>query len=218
MARLASINIDWATRPFGFFRDPHLGRRARWILYSALIGTVSGLGAILFDQMFRLAQRLLLEGIGHFRPPASGMEGGAGWGPLMPWLLPLSLVVGGLISGALVYGLAPEAEGHGTDAVIRSFHHLRGKIRRRVPLVKSLASAITIGSGGSGGREGPIAQVGAGFGSFLADVLNLRNEDRHTMTTWRPPHVSWPAGRPTRSPSCRTGRRRAFSGSSADVT
>jgi len=176
-----TLNLNWAARPFGVFRDPNMGRRGRWIMYSALIGIVSGVGAILFDLAFRVAQWALLEGIGRFQPPASGGEGGPGFGPLVPWLLPLSLLVGGLISGALVFGLAPEAEGHGTDAVIRSFHHLLGKIRRRVPIIKAISSAITIGSGGSGGREGPIAQIGAGFGSFLADVVGLRNEDRRIM-------------------------------------
>jgi CIC family chloride channel protein len=179
-ARIAR-HLDWATRPFGLFFDPNMRRRGRWIVYSALIGTVSGLGAIAFDLMFRVAQRLLLVGLGHFQPPASGLEGGAGFGPDMPWLLPLPLLVGGLISGAIVFGLAPEAEGHGTDAVLKAFHRLRGKIRRRVPVVKAVASAITIGSGGSGGREGPIAQIGAGFGSFLADAVGLRNADRRIM-------------------------------------
>jgi len=173
--------LDWAKRPFGIFLDPRLGRRGRWILYSALIGTVSGLGAILFDLTFRLAQWALLEKLGRFLPPGAGIEGGETFGPDLVWLLPLSLVVGGLISGALVFGVAPEAEGHGTDAVIRSFHHLRGKIRKRVPAVKAIASAITIGSGGSAGREGPIAQIGAGFGSYLADLLRLTNHDRRIM-------------------------------------
>jgi chloride channel protein, CIC family len=178
---LPSVRLDWATRPFGIFRDPRLRRSGRWILYSTLIGIVSGCGAILFDLAFRASQGLLLEGIGRFRPPASGMEGGPGFPPQIPWLLPLSLVIGGLLSGILVFGLAPEAEGHGTDAVIRAFHHLRGRIRKRVPVVKAVASAITIGSGGSGGREGPIAQIGAGFGSFLADLLKVRNEERRIL-------------------------------------
>jgi CIC family chloride channel protein len=179
-ARIAR-HLDWAARPFGLFLDPNLRRRGRWILYAALIGTVSGVGAILFDLMFRVAQRVLLVGVGRFQPPASGVEGGAGFGPESPWLPLLSLVIGGLASGALVFGLAPEAEGHGTDAVLKAFHKLRGKIRRRVPVVKAVASAITIGSGGSAGREGPIAQIGAGFGSFLADVVGLGNADRRIM-------------------------------------
>jgi len=179
--KVPPLSFTWATHPFSIFRDPTLGRRGRWILYSGLIGVVSGVGAILFDLVFRLSQWLLLGKVGRFLPPASGLEGGPGYPPQVPWLLPVSLVIGGLISGALVFGLAPEAEGHGTDAVIRAFHHLRGKIRRRIPLVKALASAVTIGSGGSGGREGPIAQIGAGFGSFLADFLKLRNQDRRIM-------------------------------------
>ncbi|MFQ5876213.1 MAG: chloride channel protein [Acidobacteriota bacterium] len=175
------MRLDWFARPFDPFLDPNLSHHGRWILLSILVGTVSGIGAILFDLMFRLCQWVMLEGIGTFLPPGSGTEGGPGYLPEHPWMLPVSLLAGGLLSGALVYGLAPEAEGHGTDAVVRSFHHLRGKIRRRVPAVKAVASAITIGSGGSGGREGPIAQIGAGFGSFVADTLKLTNHDRRIL-------------------------------------
>jgi len=177
----SSFGLGAAGRWFGVFRDPTLRPRGRWILYSALVGVVSGIGAILFDLAFRAAQWAFLEKIGGFRPPGSGVEGGAGMAAERPWLLLVSLVAGGLISGAIVFGLAPEAEGHGTDAVIKAFHHLRGKIRRRVPFVKSVASAITIGSGGSAGREGPIAQIGAGFGSFLADVAKLGDDERRTL-------------------------------------
>src|SRR5262249_32778755 len=173
--------LDWTRTPFGLFLDPHFRRQGRWIAASVLIGVVAGAGAILFDLLFRLAQWLLLDGIGRFRPPGSGVEGGAGHPPDILWLLPVALVVGGLITGALVYGFAPEAEGHGTDAVIRAYHELGGRIRRRVPIVKAVASAITIGSGGSAGREGPIAQVGAGFGSVLADVLKTGGRARRSM-------------------------------------
>jgi len=178
---LPSASLSWVKSTFGIFSDPRLGRRGRWILLSIVIGTVSGLGAIVFDVVFHVAQWALLDGIGQFRPPATGIEGGPGHGPESIWLLPLALTVGGLISGALVFGLAPEAEGHGTDAVIHAFHHARGKIRKRVPLIKAVSSAITIGSGGSAGREGPIAQIGAGFGSFISGALKLTNHDRRIM-------------------------------------
>ena len=72
--------------------------------------------------------------------------------------------------GRLVFALAPEAEGHGTDAMIRAFHRGGGKIRARVPLIKAVASIITMGTGGSAGQEGPIAQIGAGFGSLLGGL------------------------------------------------
>jgi CIC family chloride channel protein len=81
------------------------------------------------------------------------------------------------VAGIMVFSLAPEAEGHGTDAAIAAFH--QGKpIRARIPLVKLVASAITIGSGGSGGREGPAAQISAGFGSLLGSLLHLDVQDR----------------------------------------
>ena len=83
--------------------------------------------------------------------------------PFRPWLLLIIPTLGGLASGLLVYSLAPEAEGHGTDAVIAAYHSPQGQIRPRVPLIKIVASALTIGTGGSGGREGPIAQIGAGL-------------------------------------------------------
>src|SRR5205823_14828465 len=104
-----------------------------------------------------------------------------GEGPLNPWLLLLIPAAGGVLSGVLVYTLAPEAEGHGTDAAIAAYHHHQGRIRPRVPLVKIVASALTIGTGGSGGREGPIAQIGAGFGSFLGGLLRLRPAERRVL-------------------------------------
>jgi CIC family chloride channel protein len=98
-----------------------------------------------------------------------------------PWLLLIVPTIGGLLSGLLVFSLAPEAEGHGTDAAIDAYHHKQGSIRPRVPLIKIVASALTIGSGGSGGREGPIAQIGAGIGSLLGGVLRLRAVDRRIL-------------------------------------
>ena len=94
------------------------------------------------------------------------------------WLIPLSAALGGLATGLLVYKFAPEAEGHGTDEAIAAFHRKDGKIRHRIPIVKALASAFTIGSGGSGGREGPTAQIAAGSGSFVGDALKLAVKDR----------------------------------------
>ena len=73
------------------------------------------------------------------------------------WLVPVAAALGGLIVGFLVQRLAPETEGHGTDTVVQAFHRADGVLRARVTPVKLLGSAITIGSGGSAGREGPIA-------------------------------------------------------------
>jgi CIC family chloride channel protein len=163
------------------FRDQRLRRRGRWILLATLIGIVSGLGAILFDLLFHFAQWAFLERIGRFSPPGAPLENIEAFGPDNPWLLPVSLAAGGLVSGLLVYFLAPEAEGHGTDSVIKSFHHQLGKVRKRVAPIKAISSAITIGAGGSAGREGPIAQIGASFGSFLGGLLKLTHHDRRIL-------------------------------------
>ncbi len=101
--------------------------------------------------------------------------------PGRPWALLLIPTIGGLLSGLLVYSFAPEAEGHGTDAVIRAFHRDRGKIRRRVPVIKTVASVLTIGTGGSAGREGPIGQIGAGFASILSSWLNVGDTERRLL-------------------------------------
>lgn len=101
------------------------------------------------------------------RLPTGYLEPAKGVKPLListmagmrTWLFLLLPTLGGLGAGLLVFLLAPEAEGHGTDAMIEAFHHAGGLIRKRVAPVKVLASALTIGSGGSASKEGPIAQV-----------------------------------------------------------
>jgi CIC family chloride channel protein len=96
-------------------------------------------------------------------------------------MLPIVPAVGGLLTGIIVQRFAPEAAGHGTDEAVDAFHRRSGVIRSRVPIIKTIASAITLGSGGSGGREGPIAQIGAGFGSFLATRLSLPEGSRRVL-------------------------------------
>jgi Voltage gated chloride channel/TrkA-C domain len=108
--------------------------------------------------------------------------------------LPLVTTLGGLLSGLIVFGLAPEAEGHGTDAAIAAIHHNGGRVRARIPPIKLVASAITIGSGGSAGREGPTAQISAGFGSLLAGWLGLDLADRCSRRE-SPRRHRWWAGR-----------------------
>jgi CIC family chloride channel protein len=89
--------------------------------------------------------------------------------------------VGGLLCGLLVYSTAPEAEGHGTDAAIESYHFRGSRVRPIVPLVKAIASAITIGSGGSAGREGPAAQISSGAAAVLCDILKVPVAERRML-------------------------------------
>jgi len=155
----------------------------RWPLMSMAVGVVSGFGAILFEELLRYALYHFLHLPTGFMEPVKGMEAAAvaALAGTHSWLFLVIPALGGLVSGLLVYLIAPEAEGHGTDAMIEAFHRRGGYIRKRVPLVKILASAITIGSGGSAGKEGPIAQIGAGFGSFLGTILKLKPRDRRIL-------------------------------------
>ena len=156
----------------------------KWFLLSGLIGTVAGLGATVFLVSCQVVTHFSLYQVAGFVPGEASGEHPIFTqvpGPFSPWLVLSVITVGGLLSGLIVYSFAPEAEGHGTDAAIDAFHNRRGQIRARVPIVKTLASALTLGTGGSAGREGPIAQIGAGFGSYLATLLQLPPRDRRIM-------------------------------------
>jgi CIC family chloride channel protein len=154
----------------------------KWLLISTLIGLVAGVGAIVFYAAIHFATATFLGQFVGYLPPDPAGEGGVThimsfWSSARPWLLPVVTTVGGLVAGIIVFTLAPEAEGHGTDAAIDAFH--KGKaVRARIPIIKLVASAITIGTGGSAGREGPAAQISAGFGSILATALRLDIQDR----------------------------------------
>lgn len=156
----------------------------RVLLFSSVVGVVAGLGAVVFQILCQAASELFLSGTLGYRPLGPAGETALFQGPLPPlrlWLVPLVPAFGGLLAGWLVWRFAPEAGGHGTDEAVDAFHERRGFVRGRVPLVKTAASALTIGSGGSGGREGPIAQIGAGFGSFLAQKLSLPERERRIL-------------------------------------
>lgn len=180
--------LDYFRRLYASLKEQVMsGDIRKWVFVGILVGIIAGLGAIVIYFSIKLFTYLMLERIGDFVPPSSGISGGKPGFPKPPLslfispyrlLIPLSTVIGGLATGYIVYRYAPEAEGHGTDAAIDAFHNKGGHIRRRVPVVKTVASAITIGSGGSAGREGPTAQIAAGFGSFVADIMHLSEKDR----------------------------------------
>lgn len=166
--------------------DMDVRSMGRPLLLSTLVGVVAGLGAIVFTGGVHWCNEVLLKGFAGFHPPEVGQnmltaEPITSLAMQHSWLLLLIPVIGGLLSGFLVFKFAPEAEGHGTDAAIDAFHNKGGQIRGRVPLIKGLASIITIGTGGSAGKEGPVAQIGAGFGSWLASRLGLNTADRRIL-------------------------------------
>ena len=137
------------------------------VLYSlgAIIGVISGVTAVLF--------RFLILGISQVFVIVPEVLGVVGW-VIIP-------VLGGLVVAFIVVRFAPEAKGHGVPEVLESYAMHGGTIRFRVPLLKGIASAICIGSGGSCGREGPIAQIGAGAGSAMATAFGLDKRERKTL-------------------------------------
>lgn len=156
----------------------------KWFFLSVAVGVTAGIGAIVFDVLGQTVAHYALSWLSGFTPKGADGEYHlfhASDSPLSFGLLLAVLTGGGLLSGLLVYTFAPEAEGHGTDGAIDAFHQKRGNISFRVAVVKTLASAITLGTAGSGGREGPIAQIGAALGSFLGQSLKLSARDRRIL-------------------------------------
>ena len=156
----------------------------RLLADTLILGVVGALSAQLFAWMLRVCQGFFLTWLAGYQPP--GLPGEAGpaqqvIGAHGLWLVPVATTLGGLISGVLVFSLAPEAEGHGTDAVVKAFHRTAGFVRARVAPLKMVASAITIGSGGAAGREGPTALISAGIGSIYATVTRRSEEERRLL-------------------------------------
>lgn len=163
---------------------PHFVSMVKWTFNFILIGIIAGLGSVVFHYLCILGQHYFMDIFAGYRPPSPAGEHHLFTPTATPfnrWILLFLPAFGGIFSGWLVYTFAPEAEGHGTDAAIDAFHNKGGYIRARVPFIKTIASAVTITTGGSGGREGPIAQIGAGFGSFLATKLKLSDRERRIM-------------------------------------
>jgi CIC family chloride channel protein len=159
-------------------------RRWRLLVDTLILGIVGALSARLFVYLLKFTQDIFLTRLAGYQPPGSPNEAGLHTqiiGPHGLWLIPVVTTLGGLLSGILVYSLAPESEGHGTDTVVKAFHRAGGFIRARVAPIKLLASAITIGSGGSAGREGPTALISAGIGSIYATLSHRSDEERRLL-------------------------------------
>jgi CIC family chloride channel protein len=135
-----------------------------------LTGAGAGLGAVAFRYMILGFTHLFT---GHGEYGAAGRTINPHLPGLGIWFVVAVPVVGGLIYGPLVSRFAPEARGHGVPEVMYAVNRLGGRMRPQVPIVKSLASAICIGSGGSVGREGPIVQIGSALGSVTGQLMRV---------------------------------------------
>jgi CIC family chloride channel protein len=154
----------------------------RVLLHAAAVGAAVGVVSLLFVQGLDLVQHLVLERLCGYVPLRAAGEPdlGAPHVAFRPWLLVLVPGVGALLGGA-VSRFAPETRGGGTDAIIDAFHNAGGAVRRRVPLVKLVASILTLGSGGSGGREGPTMQIGGSIGAIIGRYLRVTDRERRIL-------------------------------------
>jgi CIC family chloride channel protein len=175
---MAMPSRAWLTRGGAVIRSGTAGARLRgWldgseglVALAIAIGVGAGAGAIGF--------RYLIVGFTElFSGYRDYSSAGGGANPRLPglgrWFVVLAPVVGGLLYGPLVARFAPEARGHGVPEVMLAVAELGGRIRPQVPIVKALASALCIGSGGSVGRQGPIVQIGSALGSVLGQLARV---------------------------------------------
>jgi len=154
----------WSRRITRRLNRTELPESAVIIMTALLVGVGAGLGAYIFRRLIDLIFRVSFVNIASFLAPIS---------PFQYILIP---AVGGLIVGVLIYKYAQEAKGHGVPEVMEAVALRGGRIRPVVAVVKALASSVCIGTGGSVGREGPIAQIGSALGSTLGQLLNLSDE------------------------------------------
>src|SRR3982750_3524895 len=146
----------------------------RMLFHAAIVGVAAGLMGAAFFAALEVVQRLILEDLGGYRPLRADGETFlpelTNLGHFRPWLLALLPAVGALASG-IISELAPETRGGGGDAMIDAFHRQEGVVRKRVAWVKGVAPIFTLGTGGSGGREGPTMQIGGALGATRPGLL-----------------------------------------------
>jgi CIC family chloride channel protein len=134
------------------------------VILAVIVGAAGGLGAVGFRYLISIFQTLAYGGENDLLQLVVNL----------PWYYRVTIpVIGGLIVGPLVYFFAREAKGHGVPEVMEAVAIKGGVIRKRVVVVKTLASAISISTGGSVGREGPIVQIGSAIGSALGQFMKV---------------------------------------------
>ncbi|MGD8989494.1 MAG: chloride channel protein, partial [Syntrophobacterales bacterium] len=141
-------------------------------LLAILIGILAAYGALLFRFAIKFTQYCFYQDARDILAFAD----------TLPTYLIIALpALGGLLVGPIIYFGAREAKGHGVPEVMEAVALRGGRIRPRVALIKILASGISIGSGGSVGREGPIVQIGSSIGSTLAQILKVPHFRQRTL-------------------------------------
>ncbi|MGH8283589.1 MAG: chloride channel protein [Gammaproteobacteria bacterium] len=149
----------------------------QFVILAVIVGVAAGFGAVVFRDFIAFVHNFVFLGRFSFVYDATRHTPAS---PFGAWII-LIPVAGALVVAFLVSKFAPEAKGHGVPEVMDAMYYKRGIIRPLAGAIKAVASSICIGTGGAVGREGPIIQIGASFGSSLAQWLGLKQWQRMTL-------------------------------------
>ena len=160
-------------------------RTGRAFALCSLTGVAVGLSAVGFNALFELCRHGILGTLGGFAPHEAQGEvplffGASAMRPRW-WILWALPALGALLASVIGRWFCPEAGGHGTDTAIDAYHRRAGLLGWKVVPIKAITSALTIGSGGSAGCEGPVTLIGAGCGSAIAQALHLSPVERRAL-------------------------------------
>ncbi len=153
----------------GFIYDfNHLDTTTRLSVLAVIVGILGGLSTIVFRFLTILVFTLF-----YYVPYQFGIP--------FELLLLIIPALGGLLVGLIAYKITNDATGHGIPEIIETVAYKNGNFKYSVPFAKMIASSITLGSGGAAGKEGPICQVGGGFGSIIGQIFNLTAEEKKDL-------------------------------------
>ncbi len=149
----------------------------KFSMLAIAVGIVAGFGAVFFRALIAFIHNYMFFGKISVIYDANLHIPPSIWGKYVIFVP----VLGALGVAFLVKNFAPEAKGHGVPEVMDAIYYNKGKIRPIVAVIKSLASALSIGTGGSVGREGPIVQIGSSFGSMIGQWIRMPSWQRITL-------------------------------------
>lgn len=162
----------------------HLNNLSSIYVYSVIVGVLAGFAAMLFSYFLQNAEEFVTTLFVNYN--SNNLSFGEKLNnvvlnPANSVIIVLLPAIGGLLAGLIIYFFSRDSVGTGTDEMINAFHNNEGKISGKVPFFKSIATIFTLSTGGSGGKEGPISQVGAGIGVIVANVVKAGSRARRTL-------------------------------------